>query len=201
MLYYKNKKGIITMKKTMRSVNRLDCFAIRSQRRECGRFACIDGLKKSAFTLAEVLITLGIIGVVAALTIPTLMSNYKKSVVETRLLKFYSSINQAIALSEIDNGPREDWDSLADMFCTDADENGECKVSKNLAWYNKYLAKYLKTTNVTTKDQTGKSTYDNVFVYFPDGSVLRNIASNGWNYCPFGLDNFWKWGRTAFAFT
>ena len=33
--------------------------------------------KKSAFTLAEVLITLGIIGVVAALTIPSLISNTK----------------------------------------------------------------------------------------------------------------------------
>ena len=34
--------------------------------------------KAKGFTLAEVLITLGIIGVVAALTIPTLMTNYKK---------------------------------------------------------------------------------------------------------------------------
>ena len=34
--------------------------------------------KKVAFTLAEVLITLGIIGVVAALTLPTLIQNYKK---------------------------------------------------------------------------------------------------------------------------
>lgn len=47
-----------------------------------------------AFTLAEVLITLGIIGVVAALTIPVLTQNYKKRVVETRLQKFYSTINK-----------------------------------------------------------------------------------------------------------
>lgn len=33
---------------------------------------------KKAFTLAEVLITLGIIGVVAALTMPTVIQNYKK---------------------------------------------------------------------------------------------------------------------------
>lgn len=33
--------------------------------------------RKSAFTLAEVLITLGVIGVVAAMTIPTLIHNYK----------------------------------------------------------------------------------------------------------------------------
>ena len=34
-----------------------------------------EGAKRNAFTLAEVLITLGVIGVVAALTMPTLMTN------------------------------------------------------------------------------------------------------------------------------
>lgn len=34
---------------------------------------------KQGFTLAEVLITLGIVGVVAALTIPTIVQNYKKT--------------------------------------------------------------------------------------------------------------------------
>lgn len=45
---------------------------------------------KRAFTLAEVLITLGIIGVVAALTIPTLMSNHRANVTMQKLKKFYS---------------------------------------------------------------------------------------------------------------
>lgn len=36
--------------------------------------------RKAAFTLAEVLITLGIIGVVAALTLPSLVANYKISI-------------------------------------------------------------------------------------------------------------------------
>lgn len=33
---------------------------------------------KNAFTMAEVLITLGIIGIIAALTIPQLIKNYEK---------------------------------------------------------------------------------------------------------------------------
>lgn len=37
------------------------------------------------FTLAEVLITLGIIGVVAAMTIPVMISSYNKHITETRL--------------------------------------------------------------------------------------------------------------------
>ena len=43
--------------------------------------------KRFGFTLAEVLITLGIIGVVAAMTIPTLIHNYKAKEMRTRLLR------------------------------------------------------------------------------------------------------------------
>ena len=69
-------------------------------------------IKHFAFTLAEVLITLGIIGVVAAMTMPALIEHHQKSVISSRLKKFYSSINQAIKLSEVDNGSSEYWDIL-----------------------------------------------------------------------------------------
>ena len=46
--------------------------------------------KKAAFTLAEVLITLGIIGIVAAMTLPTLISDYSHKELETRFKKSYS---------------------------------------------------------------------------------------------------------------
>ena len=52
-------------------------------------------MKKNGFTLAEVLITLGIIGVVAAVTIPTLVSNYKYKQIGTRLSKFVSNTENA----------------------------------------------------------------------------------------------------------
>ena len=51
--------------------------------------------KRVAFTLAEVLITLGIIGIVAAMTIPTLITTYQKEVTVQRLKQMYSIINQA----------------------------------------------------------------------------------------------------------
>ena len=50
--------------------------------------------KKSAFTLAEVLITLGIIGVVAAVTLPTLVANYQKQVWVNQLKKTYTTLNE-----------------------------------------------------------------------------------------------------------
>ena len=52
-------------------------------------------IRRAAFTLAEVLITLGIIGVVAALTIPILISNYRKQVTETKLKQTYSILSNA----------------------------------------------------------------------------------------------------------
>ena len=63
----------------------------------------------NAFTLAEVLITLGIIGVVAAVTLPTLISNYKKSVVETKVKKTYALIANAISMSEAKYGEMAEW--------------------------------------------------------------------------------------------
>lgn len=56
-------------------------------------------MKKSGFTLAEVLITLVIIGVIAAMTIPTLLSNTNKQEFKTALKKAMSVINQAITLN------------------------------------------------------------------------------------------------------
>lgn len=63
-----------------------------------------------AFTLAEILITLGIIGVVASLTIPTLVKNYQKQQTVEKLKKVYTTLSQAVKQSEIDNGPNIYWD-------------------------------------------------------------------------------------------
>lgn len=62
------------------------------------------------FTLAEVLITLGIIGIIAALTIPALVTGYQKNVTVESLKKVYSTLSQAVKLSEADNGFVNDWD-------------------------------------------------------------------------------------------
>jgi len=59
--------------------------------------------KQQAFTLAEVLITLGIIGVVAALTIPGLINNYKAARLHSQFLKSYSTIQQVFKQMEEDD--------------------------------------------------------------------------------------------------
>lgn len=116
---------------------------------------------QNGFTLAEVLITLAIIGIVATLTIPNLIQSYKKTVVETRLKRVYSLMNQAIRLSEIDNGPTESWDTLGTS-------GSAATYNDILAWYNKYLNKYIKSIKVEKAPES-----EWLIVYLPDGSALE----------------------------
>lgn len=52
-------------------------------------------MKRFGFTLAEVLITLGVIGIVAAMTLPALVHNYQEQEYVTRLKKSVSALEQA----------------------------------------------------------------------------------------------------------
>ncbi len=66
---------------------------------------------KNGFTLAEVLITLVVIGIIAAITVPVVMANHRKTETATRLKKFYSNFTNAIKLAEIEQGiPADEWD-------------------------------------------------------------------------------------------
>ena len=68
-------------------------------------------MKKSlGFTLAEVLITIGVIGVVAALTIPSLMAKNEERVLVNRLKQTYSIFSQAYMLAVEQNEDPTGWD-------------------------------------------------------------------------------------------
>lgn len=68
-------------------------------------------MRKHGFTLAEILITLGIIGVVAALTAPTLVNNAANAQIRPTLTKAVSALEQ-VNLAIINNN---EYDSLADI--------------------------------------------------------------------------------------
>ena len=94
--------------------------------------------RKVAFTIVEVIITLGIIGVVTALTLPTLIDNYEKSVVETRMQKFYSNINSVLNSAVAENGDMVDWSFPENYYDMEGSEQ----------FFDMYLKKdlhYLKT--------------------------------------------------------
>jgi len=118
----------------------------------------------TAFTLAEVLITLGIIGIVAALTIPNLMGEYRKRVTETRLAKFYSVMNQAIERAEADYGDKTEWETWDYSYVTDEDGN-KTKIA-NTEYFDKYFRPYIKALRIELNEAMACH-----IVYFADGSV------------------------------
>lgn len=145
--------------------------------------------RNPAFTLAEILIVLGIIGIIAALTIPTLIENVQKDVTVTKLKKSYTVLYQAVKLSEVDNGPTVDWD---------------IPVSRDpvalLAWFKKYLAPYMKYLKVENAPD-GQS----INVYLADGTVVTLWNNNNEPQAHafvylYGLNNKSTNGRDVFLF-
>ena len=67
-------------------------------------------MKKQAFTLAEVLITLGIIGVVSAITMPVIIQKHREQVIVTKAKKVYNQFSQAFQATVEENGTPENWE-------------------------------------------------------------------------------------------
>lgn len=131
---------------------------------------------KYGFTLAETLITLGIIGVVAAITIPTLISNYKKRIVENQLKTAYSLITQSIITSETVNGSFENWDYSAN---TDFDKYifSHLKIAKNCGKRGKGCFKAIPEVN-------------NIDGWYSlDGTYLRGSSEGPSNFSKVILSN------------
>ncbi len=128
---------------------------------------------KYGFTLAEVLITLGIIGVVAAMTMPAVLSGKNKQDTVARVKKAYSVLSQAHLMAINTFGDYELWD---DGFEIGAQ-----------AYFNKYYKPYLKSVRICD-DYCGYNesspwfrtdgTKWNYSVYF-DNSRLPCILSDG----------------------
>lgn len=121
------------------------------------------------FTLAEVLITLGIIGVVAALTIPVLIQKYNKTVTETRLKKFYSVMNQAINQSKVYNGETEYWEYYIEEI-PDGEGDYIEQNDKTDEVFRKYIGPYLVITGTREFPDVSYSNKKRLLYYFADGS-------------------------------
>lgn len=70
--------------------------------------------KKFGFTLAEVLIVVGIVGIIAQMTIPTLVQNVQERATIAQLKKAYSTLSQAYSFAVQDNGTPDNWGLTAD---------------------------------------------------------------------------------------
>ena len=128
--------------------------------------------KQTGFTLAEVLITLGIIGVVAAMTIPTLVQSYQKQKTIVGLKKAYTTISQTFENAQIEMGESTNWDTPAIEF----------DPAESAAWWNKYFIPY---TNLSvTKTCSGSNLYQcwASGVKWLDGSNFISVTTSNC-YC------------------
>lgn len=135
--------------------------------------------KNSAFTLAEVLITLGIIGIVAAMTIPVLVNSYQKTQTITQLKEVYSQLNNAMALAKVDNGTDVNaWDIPNSSL-----------VAAETYFAQTYLMPYLKVIQDCGTSATAACSHDvgytsnltstNSFYYLGGASYYSFTLSNG----------------------
>lgn len=141
--------------------------------------------RKFGFTLAEVLITLGIIGVVAAMTLPALVQNYQKQAAATKVKKFYNIINNALRMSTVDHGDVHEW-----MV-----ERKALTYEEGVEYLKKYFLPYLKYTK-----------YDNCYesyvcVYLADGGMFSFWSdANGGDIYYFINGKFERNKRNEFDF-
>ena len=93
---------------------------------------------KKAFTLAEVLVTVGIIGVVSAMTVPTLMQNYQRKSYVTQLHKVYNEFQQALLQYQTDRNA---------LNLTEAGLNSQANL-------NTFMSTYFKVVQTCTNSLT-----------------------------------------------
>lgn len=139
--------------------------------------------KKVAFTLAEVLITLGIIGIVAAMTIPNLVNNYVERRNVSRVKKIYSDLANVYNLAYANDGQLIDYIKSRDPVPN---------------WYNEeshrafrdYFAKYFKNLNLKLNFSSAEY-YDNL-----EKTSIYNIGGDYGN----GFSTFTAADGTTYAF-
>ena len=126
---------------------------------------------KKGFTLAEVLITLGIIGVVAAMTLPSVVANYQKTVWVAQLKKNYSMLEQGFQKMLADDGV----DNLSDTqvwseMTSGCSQSGGCEPLKK---YFKFEIKDAPTYSYSPLGGGSQWTwFQNGHMVFNDGARL-----------------------------
>ena len=165
----------------------------------------------AAFTLAEVLITLGIIGVVAAMTIPSLVTNYKGKVAATQLKKGYSTISQALLMMYNDTGEVINYENYpntkfapvfkkylgvqkySDGQAITGSEKEDYYLSKEYMNYNN-----TKAADASLFDEGQIIINDNMAIY------IQNSAYVDWLFITIDINGINKkpnrWGHDLFTF-
>lgn len=145
---------------------------------------------KAGFTLAEVLITLGIIGVVAAITIPALITKYNEITTQTKLKKMFATLLNAekMAFAEYGEAP-ESWPTP------------DQPIAKE--WFEKYYLPFLNQANIEHRSKTAKDSYTiyslngavadtqpggRMLTKFSDGSCMTHVVNNQYYFLVYDVN-------------
>ena len=144
--------------------------------------------KNRAFTLSEVLITLTIIGVIAAITVPVVQANYRRQAASGKILKFYSTMNQVVIKAKAAGNDWEDW---ADTATT----SGDSTSATTKSFVETYLLPYIVYYKYETSgSQTWVYLNDGTYFYTYKGGCLDFIFDTNGSKKPN------KEGRDRFRF-
>ena len=125
---------------------------------------------KKAFTLAEVLVTLTIIGVVSAMTIPTLHQRHNEQVTVKKVQKFYSTMSQAFQKAINEYGDVDTW-GIEGSKQTDA-----------LIIYNYLIKDNFKIIKDCGFNNNGGCIYDGNYKYLNGNNSMRYANDSYYNY-------------------
>lgn len=146
---------------------------------------------KKAFTLAEVLIVLGIIGIIADMTIPNLKRDIDKTVYVTQLKKAYSSISQGLQMIMVTEGVSniEDTSLFTGATALGEERQNAIDIAVKATFNTIKTCKYRDSAcSITGYKKLNKTTDNEHFnlgynFYTADGAAVRfyfdNTCSNG----------------------
>lgn len=125
-------------------------------------------MKKNGFTLAEVLITLAIIGVVATLTLPALMTNTQEQQAKSALKKGINTLTEAAQMNQAIEG--FDYSSL--MVTSTTDQETQSLYGLLAKRTNVDYRKSGTGTQISYQGSSTNSNGSNYTIFFRDGSTL-----------------------------
>lgn len=139
-------------------------------------------MNRKGFTLSEVLITLGIIGVVAAMTLPVLQQKIQQEIYKNRWKKAYAEINQAYLMVQAQEDLSPYW-NCTEVRCFNP------VVSKILAQYKKIQKVTSTENNGVTENWAKKLKYKSIlgkeFTVFPTlhyAGSMNDMTIFYWSY-------------------
>lgn len=123
-------------------------------------------MNNKAFTLAEVLITLGIIGVVASMTLPALIQKQQKKEFLTQAKVVYNTLNNALERAKVSYGTEiENWEFL---------ESGS-NLERSMFFAEKYLIPNLKVIEYCKKSTNTQACSHSVGSYDYKGADFTSF--------------------------